>query len=136
MSHHHHIEPREFEYAAGTMVLESNIHEGAAVVSSKIALKTGCTLPSLQLAKVMAEVAEAIESVGGIIGHIKAFASDANAQVIHLSITDASQAIHTEGPVDSLLDEKFSIEMVLIVFGLTLEQLQAFVEESASKLLG
>jgi len=127
--HHDHARERVLELSWGTATLESHVHEQAATVSATISVQPGSAVTFDTLVKALQAVAQHVESAGGIVGHIKAYAK-AGDSFAHASTTDARHAPSCEGDASLPLSPEAQCQLVAIALLIDLEQLEQIVVDA------
>ena len=96
-AHHHGQSHREsFAVPCGEAFLEAHTHDQAATVSMAICPDEGKGMAFADLAAALEGIACRVEEVGGIIGHIKAFARE-DAFFARASVTQAGMGVDVYG---------------------------------------
>ena len=127
--HHDHAAEREVECRWGTAVLESHVHDQAATVSATIYAQSGPAATFEVLVEALKSVAQHVESAGGIVGHIKAYAR-AGDSFVHASATDAQHEPSCEGDASLPLGPEVHCQLVAIALLIDLEQLEQIVVDA------
>ena len=115
--HHHDHAPSHKEACAigGAQVsLEAHTHEQAATVSLDIRPAAGSGFAFQKLVSAMRALASEAEALGGIVGHIKAFAREGDA-FAHASVTAADLPPESEGDIGAAFGSNATIQLVAIV---------------------
>ena len=123
---HEHAHKRKVELGWGTAALESHTHEQAATVSATICAQSNSSTTFARLVEALQAVARQVESAGGIVGHIKAYAKLGDS-FAHASATDAQHAPSCEGVLDLPLNPETHCQLVAIALLVDLEQLEQIV---------
>jgi len=127
--HHDHAAGREVECRWGTAVLESHVHDQAATVSATIRAQSGSAATFEVLVEGLRSVAQHVESAGGIVGHIKAYAR-ADGSFVHASATDAQHEPSCEGDASLPLGPEVCCQLVAIALLIDLGQLEQIVVDA------
>lgn len=110
---HNHNYRESFAVASGEAFLEAHTHDQAATVSLAICPDEGASISFGNLADTLCDIAAEIEAAGGIVGHIKAFASQDGA-FAHASVTEANRKPDLEGDVAVPFGPDADIQLVAI----------------------
>ena len=121
---HAHERPVEFEWGTGT--LESHVHDQAATVSVTISARPDAGKTFEGIVGVLQEIAREVESTGGIVGHIKAYAREGEL-FAHASATDAQHAPACEGDSRLTLAPDTHCQLVAIALLIDLDHLEQIV---------
>ena len=122
-SHNHE---RAVELGWGTGALESHVHDQAATVSLTINAQADAGRTFQELVDALQQIALQVESAGGIVGHIKAYAREGEA-FVHASATDAQHAPACEGDASLVLGPATNCQFVSIALLIDLAQLEQIV---------
>ena len=112
--HEHHNHRESFAIPHGEAFLEAHMHEQAATVSIAICPDEGETLAFQTLVEAMCAIAVQAEALGGVVGHIKAFAQEGDA-FAHASVTAADLAPDSAGSTSASFGAEADIQLVAIV---------------------
>jgi len=123
---HAHDHERAVELGWGAGTLESHVHDQAATVSVTIDAQADAGKTFQELVDALREIALQVESAGGIVGHIKAYAREGGA-FAHASATDAQHAPACEGDASLVLGPATNCQLVSIALLIDLAQLEQIV---------
>lgn len=124
--HHGHVESVELSWASVDM--EASSHEQAATVSVAIRPKPASEAAFSGLVDAMCSIARAVESEGGIVGHIKAFAKRGDV-FARASVTAADLPPVCDGDQSLPLDPSADIQFVVIALLIDEERLAAICKD-------
>ena len=127
--HHDHTPERQVQLGWGAATLESHVHDQAATVSATICALPGSATTFEALVEALGSVAKRVESAGGIVGHIKAYARTGES-FVHASATDAQHAPSCEGDARMPLKPETHCQLVAIALLIDLEQLEQIVVDA------
>ena len=126
---HEHGTHDVLESACATIHLESHTHEETATVSMDIEPHVDSALSFSDIVTLMQAVASAVESAGGIVGHIKAFARRDDA-FVHASVTASYLDPECEGDTEICLDTATELQLAVIALLIEREQLLALCKNA------
>lgn len=130
--HHHHdheaAREREVDLGWASAILESHLHDQAATVSATVRAQAEADKSFEALVAALKLIAQRVESAGGIVGHIKAYAR-AGESFAHASVTDAQLAPACEGDVNLVLGPDVQCQLVAIALLVDLDVLEEIVLE-------
>ena len=102
------------------------MHDQAATVSATVCARPEAGKTFDVLVGALQIVAQRVESAGGIVGHIKAYARSGEA-FAHASVTDAQHAPASEGETALALDPNVQCQLVAIALLVDLDSLEEAV---------
>ncbi len=111
--HHHHGHEETVRVDHANVLLEAHTHEQTATVSMTFEPDPDATLVFGDLVSLMQKIAEAIESAGGIVGHIKAYGKQ-EGDFVHASVTAAGLEPTYEGNLDMDLGNEATVQLAAI----------------------
>ena len=119
---HGHGRRESFASMGGEAFLEAHTHDQAATVSIAICPDEGRSISFTEIESALEDIARRIDAMGGIIGHIKAFARNDD-YFAHASITDPHHTITSEGDATQAFDSEADIQLVAIALLIGLDDL-------------
>ena len=131
--HHEHAELRSIDFANFSAQFESHVHDQASTVSVTVEVSEGAALAFTAIIDVLCEIARNVESEGGVVGHIKAFAREGDA-FAHASVTAADLPPEQEGDCARAFTHGASIQFVAIALLVDLHDLEQFVQRALEAL--
>lgn len=123
---HAHAQERIVDFVWAEAALESHVHDQAATVSTTLHVRQDAGKAFGALVESLQSIAKQVESAGGIVGHIKAYAR-AGESFAHASATDAQHAPACEGDARLPLGPDVQCQLVAIALLIDLEQLERIV---------
>ena len=134
-AHHHHDHHEEaLEAPWGTAWLDAHTHEQAATVSMALCPAAGKAIVFGDVVEFMRQVADKAEAVGGIVGHVKAFARQGDA-FANASVTAAYLEPAVEGDASLEYGAEADIRLVAIVLLVSQDELLRICKEALKELL-
>ena len=126
---HHHTHTESIELTWANVGFEAHTHDQAATVSMNVYPKDGCAFAFSNLVDIMQAIAQAAESAGGFVGHIKGFARRGD-EFAHASVTAADLPPTFEGDQTLSLDTATEIQLVAIVLLISEDDLLAICKNA------
>lgn len=117
--HHHHEQHCPYH-------IHGHIHEGAAAVSGRLTLPGSLYNQQEAVSKMLEGIAAQIRDAGGIVGHIKASATERKSAIFSVT-KDKATVTPCEGDV-------LELSVTLIAFSVNLGTLEHWLHEALGKL--
>ena len=128
---HEHNHRESFAVECGEAFLEAHMHDQAATVSMAICPDEGKSMSFQVLVNALCDIAAGVEAMGGIVGHIKAFARDGDV-FAHASVTEAGRIASKEGDADSSFGPEADVQLVAIALLVGQDELIALCKKALS----